>query len=150
MKRLKKGAYKAMSPEAQKARKHALQKAWRDRHPERIKEINHKWAVYYQRTRPFKCICQSCGKEFGAPRNYFVTCQDCVRMHKEIANARRKAREARIEAKTKRNAEIIRLHKKGLLQREIAQKVGICQCGVSYVLRSFGYRTLTTKRTRNA
>ena len=144
LKRWPKG--KPMTPEQRLARKHLLQKEWRKRHPEKVKAQNHKWAVYYQRVRPFVCVCNVCGCEFGAPRNYFVVCQDCIKKRKENRKAQIEARKARAEAKIKRNMEIIRLHKKGLFQRKIAEIVGIKQASVSYVLRSFGYRSKGVKK----
>ena len=147
MKRLKPGELRDMSPEDRRAHIKALQKAWRDRNHKKLQEQNHKWSLYYQKYRPFKCICQFCGKEFGAPRNYFVTCQECIKARIERNKAEREEIFARRRAKADRNKEIIRLRKKGLSQAEIAQRVGMGQCGVSYVLRSHGYRTLE-KRTR--
>ena len=147
MKRLKPGELRDMSPEDRRAHIKELQKQWRDRNHEKLREQNHKWSLYYQKYRPFKCICHICGKEFGAPRNYFVTCSDCIRARIDHNKSLRAAIILRQEAKVKRNKEIIRLRKKGLLQSEIAAKVGIGQAGVSYVLRSHGYRTLE-KRTR--
>lgn len=147
MKRLKPGELQAMSPENRKAHMKVLQKQWRDRNHEKIREQNHKWSLYYQKYRPFKCICHLCGKEFGAPRKYFVTCSDCIRARINHNKSLQEAIIARQKAKIKRNKEIIQLRKKGLLQSEIAARVGIGQAGVSYVLRSHGYRTLE-KRTR--
>jgi len=138
---------KPMTPEQRRARKHLLQKEWRKRNPEKVKAQNRKWGLYYQTVRPFKCICKVCGQEFGAPRNYFVVCQDCMQKRKENRKAVIEAKKACLKAKIKRNKEIVRLHKKGLLQREIAAIVGIGQANVSYVLRCLGYRTLE-KRTR--
>jgi DNA-binding MarR family transcriptional regulator len=149
MKRLKRGEFIAMTPEQQKEHKAMLQIRWRKKNPDKVKQMNHKWALYYWYNKPFKCICQKCGKEFGAARKYFVTCQECIQARIAKNKAIRDLAIAKAKAKAERNKEIIRLHKKGLLQREIAERVDIDQAGVSYVLRKNGYRTQEQrKRTR--
>lgn len=148
MRRLKPGELQAMSPEDRREHIKKLQKRWRERNRELLRAKNHVWSIYYQRYRPFKCICQICGKEFGAPRNYFVTCPACIKARKARNKALQKAKIDRRKAKIARNKEIIRLHKKGLLQREIAKRVGIGQANVSYVLRMNGYRTVEKKERK--
>lgn len=148
MKRLKRGELQAMSPEDRNAHIKMLQKRWRNRNRAKLKEQNHKWSVYYWATKPFKCICQKCGKEFGGARNYFVTCPDCLKEKREKSRAIREAAEARAQARKKRNKEIIRLHKKGLFQREIGALVGLGQGDISYILRVNGYRTQEKRKRK--
>lgn len=141
MRRLRHGEFFTMTPDQQKAHKSMLQKRWRAKNKDRVKEMNHKWGMYYWHTKPFPCTCKICGKEFNAARRYFVTCPDCI----QARIARNKAIRARavIKAKVKveRNKEIIRLRRQGLLQREISEMTGVKQATISYILRSHGYRT---------
>jgi len=141
MKRLKRGEFIAMTPEQQKEHKAMLQIRWRKKNPDKVKQMNHKWALYYWYNKPFKCICQKCGKEFGAARKYFVTCPECIQTRIAKNKAIRDLAIAKAKAKAERNKEIIRLHKKGLLQREIEELTGVGQRLISYILRVNGYRT---------
>jgi hypothetical protein len=148
MRRLKQGEFFTMTHEQQKAHKRMLQKRWRARNKDRVKEMNHKWAVYYWATKPFLCICQKCGKEFGAARRYFITCPDCIQAHIAKNKAKRDLAIMKAKEKVKRNKNIIRLHQKGLLQKEIEQRTGVKQGTISYILRTNGYRTQDYRRRK--
>lgn len=132
-KRLKHGEFIAMTPEQKKEHLRMLRKRYRDAHPDKIHENNLHFYQVYKRFKPHRCICVKCGKPFDAPRWYYKWCDDCKNKpwgqeRKQAILAKRQARKERIEL-------VLELAKKGLYEREIAEKTGYTQSAVSAILR---------------
>ena len=113
-KRLKPGEFIAMTPEQQKAHKRALNKRWRDAHPDIMHEQNLHWYRFYKKVKPHTCICKKCGQSFNAPRAYFKLCDGC--RNKDWGGVRRQAILDRQNARLRKHEQVIELAKQGLFQ----------------------------------
>ena len=134
VKRLPYGATKNMSPEEYKEYKRELQRRWRKEHPEYMKENNRHWYRFYQRVKPRVCVCKFCGQEFNAPRSYYKICPECRNKpskHKLLLMARAERKKTRQELQVK----AIEMYKKGLFERQIAEKLNVSQKCISNWVR---------------
>jgi predicted transcriptional regulator len=130
MKRLKYGATKDMSPEEYKEYKRNLQRSWRKRNKEWVKEHNHDWWIYYKENKPRICICKYCGNEFNAPRNYYKICPDCKNKPKKCELIKM-AREQRKKTRQEMIEEARDWYKAGMTQEAIALDFGVSQKCIS-------------------
>lgn len=138
MTRLKYGATKDMSPEEYRQYKRDLQKRWRTNHPDWVKASNKHWSEVYSQTKPFKCICVDCGREFSASRNTPKHCPRCRTERAYVAEMRKKTIALRQEERKAEYAQIIKMYKDGHTQEIIAETFGRSQSGVSQIIRRLG------------
>lgn len=137
-KRLKRGEFIAMTQEQQKEHLRMLRKRYRVAHPDKIHENNLHFYQVYKRFKPHRCICVKCGKPFDAPRWYFKWCDDCK--NKDWGQERKNAILAKRQARKERIELVLKLAKKGLLQKEIAEQTGYSQRAVSAIMIRNGMR----------
>lgn len=126
--RLKRGEFKNMSPEKQKEWKRYLQKRWRSEHKEVMKKENKYWYDLYRKTKPYKCICKRCGKEFDSPRPYYVLCGKCPSQNE--LEKRRIAEKKRLREERKNAA--VKMYLTGKYsQQQVAEHFGTIQKQIS-------------------
>ena len=151
MERLKKGTFKTLTPEQQKAHIHELVKQWRQRNQEKVKKTNSYFAKKYRETKPWKSVCKFCGATFPSHReNSNKICPECMAELKHRVEMRKKAIILRRDARKTINAMVLALRQAGCKQKEIAEKLNISQSGVSQILiRKHGIRKVAkVKRNR--
>lgn len=132
-KRLKRGELAAMTDAQRKAHLRELQKYYRStpRGKAKSQADNKKYAELYAQTKPFKCVCNICGKTFQTWRKCHKRCEDC-RNRPSIKHCHR------IQQRQKncaRKGHIFALALLGMDQIDIARHVGCSQSGVSSLLR---------------
>lgn len=132
-KRLRHGEFIAMTPEQKKEHMRILRKRYRNSHKEKLHRDNLYWYQVYKKVKPHQCICVKCGQSFNAPRWYFKLCDNCK--NRDWGQVRKKAILAKRQERKKRIELVLKLAKKGLYEREIAEQTGYSQAGVSSVLR---------------
>lgn len=137
-KRLKHGEFIAMTPEQKQEHLRVLRKRYREAHPDKIHRDNLHYYQVYKKTKPHQCICVKCGKSFYAPRWYFKWCDDCKNKNWS-AEARNMILAKRQERKERRDL-VLKLAKKGLLQKDIAEQTGYSQRAVSAIMIRNGIR----------
>ena len=140
MERLKYGASKNMTKEEILQRKRLLQKNWREKHPEFTKAQNKYWANVYRQTKPHKCVCSKCGKEFNAARKYFCTCPDCIKIKKQNVILRKQSIIDKRKQRQEEYKTICELYRAGMKQTAIAFTLGRAQSGISAILRRYTKR----------
>ncbi len=143
-KRIKRGSFKNMTPDEQRAHRLMLQRRWRANNRDKLRAHNHYYWELYKKTKPTLCVCQKCGKEFYAPRkNYCKRCDDCRALAAQVAAQNREKVQAQaIRAQEKRaiRAKILKLARAGVKQIEISRLTGYPQSSVATVCIRNGIR----------
>ena len=133
-KRLKRGEFKRMSLQEQRAWRCVLNARWRKRHPETVRAKNSYYAKKYLAEKPYDCMCVKCGATFNAYRRSFKWCPNCIeKLHKNARNRRMREQEKR-DLRKDMYAKVVKLSKTKMTQAEIAKIVGITQRGVSAIM----------------
>lgn len=133
--RLKYGATRNMSPEEFKEYKRSLQRRWKAKNPERIKEDNRKWWEWRKREKPKVCVCKYCGNEFNAARATYKICPECLEKPCPTKVKLWEAYCKRLEKQQKIN-EVRELYSTGQYkQKQLAYMYNVSQRVISYWVR---------------
>ena len=141
-KRLEYGSFNKMTDEEKKEHLKMLQKRWRKNHPEWVKNQNKKYYKIYKETKPCKCICVRCGREFFAPRSYYKLCGECPSKYElyKMGVKMRRDRKALIAQQA------VEMYKTGkYTQEEVAKIFGTYQKQVSNWVKK-ARKKLTSKK----
>ena len=134
-KRIAWGSFKNMTPDEQRAHLSMLCVRYRKNNPKKVQERNRYFYKLYKETKPFKCVCKLCGREFNAPSVNYRRCDECRAIPSAAALHRAKMRE-----KNAIKAKILKLARAGVTQMEISRITGSRQNAISQLCIRHGIR----------
>lgn len=142
MTRLPYGTYKLLTPEQQIAHDRKLAKRYRMRNRTKVNARNKAFFEKWKIEKPFVVICAYCGAKFNAPRKNRYVCPDChEKIHQQAELNKQKIRERR-EKKQAIEQKVLALIKQFVLQKYIAEELGISQRTVSNICLRHGIRKI--------
>lgn len=146
--RLKKGEWIAMSLEDKIKWKRFLQRRWRHKHPDWVKETNKHWADFYNKVKPYLLTCKGCGQQFNSARKNRHFCDICLEnRHKHQQTTKRELAERKTNRKNTID-NIIKMWRAGFSQTQIAQLFGYTQSNISSILRRHNYGKKNLKQKK--
>lgn len=141
MTRLPYGTFRTLTPEQQREHTRKCRRAYHAANREKLNARNKAFIEKWKITKPFVVQCQWCGEDFNACRRCIKVCPKCHQKAHEHAESIKMGLISRRNAKIYLKASVVELHRKGLLQREIARELNISQRNVSNYLLKMGIRT---------
>ena len=141
--RLKRGEYLAMTPEQKREHRLAMAKKYRDAHREELYEKNKKYFDMYKRDKPFLCTCNRCQSLFCAARKNTRVCPNCHKLERLHWEEIKLERQRQKLAKEVLKEQVLDLRRRGMLQKDIGEQLGITQRTVCNILLRNDIRSLS-------
>lgn len=142
MTRLPYGTYKLLTPEQQLAHDKELRRRFRENHREELNARNARYMKMWMKTKPFVVQCKYCGNDFNAPRSNRCVCPDChQKIHQRAQENKQKIIDRR-EKKQELEQKVLALVAQCVLQKYIAEELGISQRTVSNICLRNGMRKI--------
>ena len=149
MPRLPYGTSKYMTDGEKREYRREQRRKYHAAHRDEINARNKRFFDLWSKTKPFTAHCRRCGADFKARRRSSTVCPDCHQKAHEHYISEIKALAERKAWRKQLSEQVVILNKTGLLQQEIADKLGISQRSVSYLLIKNGIRTQKYSARKN-